>query len=235
MPGPKKETSVDIGVITVCPAERRRCLLLGGGGGGVLHTLISTSPPRGCRDASPLRSLPRRLPAVPAPPAPRPAAPCRAGPRRSRGRRRCACRTDTLPAHHPSPRFAPRYPAPWEGGCAGRGGPGDGGQDGEGGSGTPLPPPPPPATGPPRPRPEVLCRTAGPAQHRLSGGSAPLRRSARQRLEPARGASAGRLLGAFERSSASPPAPRSRPQNLTLQTENKMVRHRGARPGRKSG
>lgn len=65
MPGPKKETSVDIGVITVCPAERRRCLLLGGGWGGVAYAYIH----------QPSQGLPRCLP-TPEPSPPAPCSPC---------------------------------------------------------------------------------------------------------------------------------------------------------------
>lgn len=151
--------------------------------------------------------------------------PRRAPPRPGRGKMHPKDRYPPCPS--PSPRLARRYPAPL-GRVSRQRGSGEGG--GMGG-----------VAGHTHPRhPETLRRAAGPRSAPAVGGPAPLQRSPRQRPGPPREGSAGRLLRDFQRfSAASPPdtttSPRLPLQNLTLQTENKAVRHRGARPGRRSG
>lgn len=138
MPGPKKETSVDIGVITVCPAERRRCLLLGGGWGGVAYAYIH----------QPSQGLPRCLP-TPEPSPPAPCSPCtpssassRAVPSRAPpqpGKAKMRLQDRHPPGSSPFPALRTEVPRTLGGGMRRqRGVPGTGGRTARGGAGHPY-------------------------------------------------------------------------------------------------
>lgn len=188
--------------------------------GDIVHAYIpwpSPGPPRCLLFPEPSPPAPCSPCAAPAPrrAASTRAVPCRAGLRRSPAWQRCARRTRTLPVDHSSPRLSWRYPHPGRDDAQVEGLPG---REWDGGSRTPT-----------RRLPEILCGRRAALRTGCQGAQNPRGRpcgSARSR--PGRGGPAG-CSGLF---TASSPPPL---QNLTLRTENKAVRHRGARSATWSG